>query len=109
MGILAKFHKEKQQNPQSQAMKDRVFALLEEYGITDKRNKNECFLAMTRRGIKYFVGLSKNLEPDSNEIEQLEEDMRGIVAKYGVTDKGDQELLITDYFIIINELGGEAG
>ncbi len=38
--------------------------LLEEHGITDKRRKNECFLAMTRRGIKYFVGLQKDLEPD---------------------------------------------
>jgi hypothetical protein len=105
MAIFAKFYKEKQANPLSQAMKDRVFALLEEHGITDKRRKNECFLEMTRRGIKYFVGLSKNLEPDSAEIEQLEEDMRGIVGKYGVMDKGDQELLITDYFIIINDLG----
>lgn len=107
MKLFTKIRIEKQENPKSREMKDKAFALLESHGVTDPRKKNECFLAMTRRGIKYFVGLQKDLEPDSNEIEQLEEDMRVIVAKYGVTDKGEQEMLITDYFILINQVGGE--
>jgi hypothetical protein len=108
--IFAKLHKEKQENPKSKEFQSKAFALLESHGIKDKRSLNECFLMMQKSAIFYFVGLQKDLDgPDINEIEQLEENMREIVAKYGVTDKGDQELLITDYFILINELGGEQG
>ena len=106
MKFMAKFRKEKQIDPRSHSFVDTITGLLREHGIEDKRKLNECFLKMLSISTTFYRTVQKgDLKASDEEIVNLEEDMREVLEKYGITDAGEQEEIITKYFITINELG----
>ena len=104
--FFTKVQKQKEIDTLSHTFVQKVFAVLEEHGLTDKRRKNECFLHLLKISTHFYRVVQKSdLKASDEEIQKLENECRGVLAKYGVTDESAQEEIITQYFIIINELG----
>ena len=93
-------------DPRSQKFTDAVMTMLESNGMADKNQRGKCAHTLFQATLKFYRGLQK-LTPDQMDgsVEIHANEMKAILASFGITEQATQETIIVDYFATLNTLG----